>query len=57
MLFEKLIEERETQAAESWRIRSIAKAMSDLKVLWRYCVSAITSDALHLGNQMCARRV
>jgi hypothetical protein len=41
LLFEKSIEERETQAAESWRVWHLR--VSDLLEHWRYCVSAITT--------------
>jgi hypothetical protein len=41
-LFDKCIEERETQAAESWRIRWARKRSVDRTDSGDFCVSAIT---------------
>ena len=50
-LFDKSIEERETQAAESWRIHPMhASAWRIANRLWRYCVSAITIVDQIRGN-------
>ena len=50
-LFDKSIEERETQAAESWRIHATRASVGRIaNRLWRYCVSAITIVDQIRGN-------
>ncbi len=49
VLFDKSIEERETQAAESWRIRS-TKVSEDRMNSGDLCVSAITKTYAIRGN-------
>jgi len=56
-LFDKLIEERETQAAESWRIHEARKRLADRTDSGDLCVSAITKAYMIRGNPSCMRRV
>jgi len=49
-LFDKWFEERETQAAESWRIQEARKRFADRRDSGDLCVSAITMTYLVRGN-------
>jgi hypothetical protein len=50
MLFDKWFEERETQAAESWRIHRARERLADRTDSGDLCVSAITISASGSGQ-------
>jgi hypothetical protein len=50
LLFDKWFEERETQAAESWRIHWARKRLADRTDSGDFCVSAITMARQVRGN-------
>jgi hypothetical protein len=50
LLFDKWFEERETQAAESWRIQWARKRLADRTDSGDLCVSAITMARQVRGN-------
>jgi hypothetical protein len=56
-LFDKWFEERETQAAESWRIQEARKRLADRTDSGDLCVSAITKAYMIRGNPSCMRHV
>ena len=57
LLFDKWFEERETQAAESWRIRWARERLAGRTDSGDLCVSAITKAYMIRGNPSCMRRV
>ena len=56
-LFDKWFEERETQAAESWRIQEVRKRFADRTDSGDLCVSAITISHQVRGNPVRVRVV